>query len=354
MTTTGNRTGRPRPRTVVTAACLVAVLAAGGVTLALVGTPGSAPTADAVAEHRSTAPVTKQTLTDSQVFAGTLGYGAPVGLPGGAQGTLTWLPTPGQVIHRDEPLYAVDERPVRAMHGAVPLWRTLEFGTKGADVAQLNHNLAAEGYSVIEDDTFGKRTLAAVKRWQRDRGQEVTGALTAQDVAFVDGDVRVASVDGQLGQPTGGDVLHLTSTKRVVTTKVGQQDADRLSVGTTVQVRINGAGEPLPGTVVDAAPGAAGDDGAAKIDVTISLDSGDRELPSAASAQVTAAGRSEPGVTTVPVAAVIAGRSADDYAVEVVAGSQTKRVPVQVGFVADGRAAVTGDVHEGDRVVVPS
>ena len=105
----------------------------------------------------STAAVTKQTLTDQQVFAGTLGFVQAIGLPGAASGTLTWLPSPGQVIHRDEPLYAVDERQVRAMHGAVPLWRSLEYGLRGTDVAQLNSNLAALGYSVGEDDVFVAR-----------------------------------------------------------------------------------------------------------------------------------------------------------------------------------------------------
>ncbi|WP_220034200.1 peptidoglycan-binding protein [Curtobacterium sp. MCSS17_008] len=347
-------TKRTTRRVLIASVCLVAVLGAGTATWALLDGGPDAASAETPHERRATAPVTKQTLTDQQVFAGTLGYGQPVGIPGVAQGTLTWLPTPGQVIHRDEPLYAVDERQVRAMHGSVPLWRSLEYGLRGADVAQLNTNLAGLGYSVAEDDVFGKRTLAAVRQWQEDRGRTVTGVLTADDVAFVDGDVRVDSVVGQLGQPAGGDVLQVTSTERVVTATVGQQDADRLSVGTEVRVLVNGTGDPITGSVVDAAPVPAEGDSAAKVAVTIALEQGDRELPTAASAQVTASGRTEKGVTTVPIAALVAGDRDGEYAVDVVHGSTTKRVPVEVGFVADGRAAVTGGVHEGDRVVVPS
>lgn len=198
MTTTTKRTTR---RAVVAGICLVAVLGAGTATWALLDTGHDTASAETTQERRTTAAVTKQTLTDQQVFAGTLGFGQPIGLPGAASGTLTWLPSPGQLIHRDEPLYAVDERQVRAMHGAVPLWRSLEYGRRGTDVAQLNRNLAALGYSVGEDDVFGPRTLRAVQQWQRDRGRTVTGVLTADDIAFVDGDVRVDSVVGNSDSP---------------------------------------------------------------------------------------------------------------------------------------------------------
>lgn len=149
-------------------------------------------------------------------------------------------------------------------------------------------------------------------------------------------------------------MLEVTSTERVVTSTVRQQDADRLAVGTEVSVRVNGAGDPIRGDVVDASPAPDEGDGPAQVLVTIALEQGDRELPAAASAQVTAAGRTEEDVTTVPVAALVAGTREGEYAVDVVRGSTTKRVRVDVGFVADGRAAVTGDVHEGDHVVVPS
>lgn len=347
---------RTRRRVGVAGVCLVAALGVGVGTWAMVDLPQrSAAAADEQgARARSTAPVTRGDLTESRVFAGTLGYGAPVALQANATGTITALPTPGQVIHRDEPLYAVDERPVRSMHGTVPLWRDLEFGRRGADVQQLNQNLAALGYDVAQDDTFGRRTLAAVQRWQVDRHLARSGRLTANDVAFVDGDVRVASVAAELGRAAGGAVFSVTNTRRVVNATVPAQDAERLAVGTEVQVRINGAGDPLPGKVVDAAPDDS-EEGSSKVVVTVAIDAGDRELPAAASAQLTAPGRTERDVLTVPVAALLAGKGEGTYAVEVPAsGGGTRRVTVQVGFVADGRAVVTGRVSEGDRVVVPS
>ena len=368
---------RRTTRITVTAACLVAVLGAGAATWALLDPPTSSQAAETDTSKdtgTSTGTVTKGDLVASKTIAGTLGYGAPVALPGAASGTLTWLPEPGQVVHRDEPLYAVDERPVRAMHGSTPLWRPLAVGTTGADVQQLNENLAALGYDVAQDGVFGRRTLAAVRQWQRDRGLPVTGRITADQIAFVDGDVRVAAVTGQLGQPAEGEteVLQTTSTKRVVTATVPQRDAEQVAVGTAVQVVVNGAGGPMSGEVVDAVP-TESDDGGQDVAVTVAFDAGDRELPAAASAQVVAQSESVRDVLSVPVAALVAAGSGDGtgddgaadgsgegsasagYAVDVLRPSgEPRRVRVQVGFVADGRAQVTGDVHEGDEVVVPS
>lgn len=368
-------------RRVIVSVCLVAAVAAGGGAWALATVP-SGPGASASSGSRggtastgATATVTRGDLTDSKVFAGTLGYGAATGVPGAAAGTITWLPRAGDVIERDGALYAVDERDVRSMYGTVPLWRDLQRELQGADVRQLNENLAALGYDVSVDDRFGPRTERAVRQWQQDRGHEVTGVLTADDVAFVDGAVRVASVDGRLGERiasgagagagagagVGGagagagsaaDVLQVTSTRRVVTATVPQRDAERLAVGTDVEVRVNGAGAAMPGSVVGVQP-TTSEDGGTAVDVSVSFDPGKRTLPAAASAQVDAAGTTEHDVLSVPVAALVAG-AGGRYAVDVVQrDGRTERVRVEPGFSADGRIAVTGDLAVGDRVVVP-
>ena len=354
MTTHDHRRPVRRRTATIAGVCLVAVLGAGLGTWAVLAPPaGSSASAAGEPQHR-TAPVTTGDLTESRIFGGTLGYGAPVTLPGAASGTLTWLPAPGDTIRRDQPLYAVDERPVRAMYGSTPLWRDLRSGLRGADVHQLNENLAALGLDVAVDDRFGPRTLAAVRQWQRDRGLPRTGVLTADDIAFVDGEVRVAAVRGVLGRPAGGDVLAVTSVERVVTAQVAQADADRLTVGTRVEVRVNGSADTLPGKVVDAVPGSA-EGGDATVDVTVAFDPGVRELPAAAAAQVIAEGESARDVLSVPVSALVAGDRAGRYAVDVVRRDRTtKRVAVTVGLVADGRAEVTGAIRSGDRVVVPS
>ena len=52
---------------------------------------GSGPDSGRGGYKGPTATVDKGDLTDSKVFAGTLGYGTASGVPGAASGTLTWL-----------------------------------------------------------------------------------------------------------------------------------------------------------------------------------------------------------------------------------------------------------------------
>ena len=352
-------TARSRKTTFIVAACLVGTVAAGAGCWAIVepvlrastsssdsGTSGSA-AYDGVA-----AKVTKGDLTDTKRFAGTLGYGAASPVVAQATGTLTWLPKPGQVARRDDFLYAVDEIAIRLMHGSVPLWRSLERGLKGTDVLQLNQNLAALGYDVSVDDTFGPRTERAVKKWQKDRDQKTTGILTSADIAFLDGDVRVATVTAQLGEAPEGEVMTVTSTNRVATATVSQRDAERLAVGTSVQVRINGVGEAMTGKVTDVMPSVDEND-STKVGVSVSFDAGDRKLPDTASAQIQVDGATEQDVLSVPVAALLAGEDGS-YSVDVVrSDGTTDRVQVTPGFIASGRIAVTGKLSDGDRVAVP-
>lgn len=78
----------------------------------------------------------------------TLGYAGsyPVTWRGG--GTLTWLPSPGQVIGQGQVLYRTgNSSPVVLLYGIVPAWRTLDEGITGQDVTQLNHDLVDLGYA---------------------------------------------------------------------------------------------------------------------------------------------------------------------------------------------------------------
>ncbi len=64
--------------------------------------------------------------------------------------------------------------PVVLLYGRVPAWRTLDEGVTGADVTQLNHDLAALGDADSADigalgwDYFSWATLAGVRKLQSD------------------------------------------------------------------------------------------------------------------------------------------------------------------------------------------
>jgi hypothetical protein len=67
---------------------------------------------------------------------------------GSGGGTLTWLPSAGQVIRQGQVLYQTGNRPpVVLLYGSVPDWRAMPEGTIGQDVNQLNHDLVDLGYA---------------------------------------------------------------------------------------------------------------------------------------------------------------------------------------------------------------
>lgn len=360
-TTAPSNAGRParsrRRQVVATGVAAVVVIGCGVIAVASVtqgaasGAPGAASTV-APSGSRSTAPVTRGDLTEQRRFSGTLGHGPTTDLLGSGSGTLTWLPAHGQVVHRDEVLYRRDERPVRAMHGTVPLWRSLQRGLRGTDVAQLNQNLAALGYDVERDDRFGDRTAAAVRQWQRDRGLAVTGALTADDIAFVDGDVRVADRSATAGAPASGRLYGYTSTLRTVSVPIDEVDAAAFPLGSRVSVAFPGSSERRDAVVrsIGEDPDA---DGGLRAEAEL-----EGELPvgvsEAGGVDVRVTGTTREDVLSVPVSALLAARR-DGFAVERVRAGHLERVPVEVGFAADGRVEVTaGALRVGDRVVVPS
>src|SRR5581483_10135484 len=92
----------------------------------------------------ATAAVTRQDIAATTPLTATLGYAASYPVRGQGGGTLTWLPSAGQVIRQGHALYRTGNgSPVVLLYGSVPAWRSLEEGVTGEDVTQLNHDLVA-------------------------------------------------------------------------------------------------------------------------------------------------------------------------------------------------------------------
>lgn len=156
--------------------------------------------------HAGTQRVERRTLVDRATLDGTLGYGSEAAAMDRLGGTITWLPAAGALIRPGRPLFAVDGEPVILMDGRVPAWRTLAAGmADGADVEQLERNLAALGYDPgTVDESFTPATAAAVSRWQEALGLTRTGRVELGRVVFLRGERRVAAVDATLGSAAGG------------------------------------------------------------------------------------------------------------------------------------------------------
>ncbi len=332
------------------------------------GTSGTGPGAPPPA----TQPVVREDLSSTTPVTATLGYAASYLVRGQGGGTLTWLPSAGQVIRQGQALYRVDNgSPVVLLYGTVPAWRTLGQGLTGADVTQLNHDLVTLGDASSSDisalgwDYFSWETAYGVQRLESALGVSgPPGSLPLGSVVFEPEAIRVTNVPGSLGGPAAGPVLAATSDQHVVTIPLSTAQETEVAAGDPVTVTLPD-GASTPGMITSVGTVASGTAGNATIQVTVTL-----THPSAAgtldqapvTVYVTTAASPGP-VLAVPVGALLAqpakeaGQAAGGYAVEVVGAGNTRRlVPVTVGMFDDnsGMVQVTGRLSPGELVVVPA
>lgn len=149
---------------------------------------------------------------------------------------------PGDEVGQGTVLYRVGLRPVVIAAGAVPAFREIGSGAKGDDIAQLQEMLRATGhYRGTSDGKVGPSTLAAVKRWQKDSGVEVTGVVGIGDVIFVPQLPARITLDPEVvarGSALGGGevVVRSLSTAPDLTMPVTADQATMIQTGTSVTV----------------------------------------------------------------------------------------------------------------------
>jgi peptidoglycan hydrolase-like protein with peptidoglycan-binding domain len=323
----------------------------------------------------NTTRVEKGRLSATVSQDGTLTYqarsdGSPYPVVNQAHGTYTKLPGAGDKIGCGGVLYRVDDRPVLLLCGATPAYRDLTVGAEGKDVRQLNANLHQLGYDAEAhvtvdpaDDDFTWRTAAAQRKLQQAKGLAQTGRLAAGDAVFLPRPVRIAKITGTPGGPAqpGAPVALATSDTLEVRVNLDASQQGVVRRGDRVRIILPGD-KPAPGKVdrigtVAQSTGKDGAPGDATIPAYITLDKpaaagGLDEAP--VQVEITAGGVEN--ALSVPVTALV-GRSGGGFAVEVVRDDGQRRVvAVELGLfdTSDGRVQVTGDLSEGDQVVVPS
>ena len=343
---------------------LVVVAAAGALSAWRAGvfSPTASPGTGQGAPPQATQPVVREDLSATMPVTATLGYAGSYPVAGRGGGTLTSLPSPGQVIRQGQALYRVDNgSPVVLLYGSVPDWRDLDAGVTGQDVSQLNHDLVALGDADRADvvaygwDYYSWETAYGVRRLEeRLRVASPPGSLSLGQVVFEPEALRVAQVTGSRGGPASGPVLAATSDRQVVTIPLSTAQEPEVAVGEAVTVTLPDNAS-TPGMISAVGTVASGTDGNATIPVTVTL-----THPSAAGtldqAPVTVflTTQSVRNALAVPVTALVA-QSPNEYMVEVVGPGSTRRwVPVTPGIYdgANGLVQVTGALIPGQRVVV--
>ena len=357
------------------AALLVAVSATFGV---VVMSSAKQATPAAPEPPAYTVKVEKGTLSAMVSMDGTLTYrarpdGSPYSVISQTSGTATWLPAVGQVVEQGQVIDRSDDNPVVLLYGTTPAYRTLSAGMTGADVTELNADLVFLAHATVAEipaatDTFTSATATALMKLQATLGMAQTGTLTLGQAVFEPVAVRVTTVPATLGGPlqAGHPVLRGTSTTRVVTIALDAAQQSMVKVGDHVIItlpdnRTTPGVVASVGTVATIPPSSNGGGGNRSSTPTVRVEVQPTD-PSAtghldqAPVQVGITSKVVNSVLSVPVTALV-GKSGGGFAVEVVRpGGRRELVAVKLGLFdsAGGRVQVDGDIHEGDRVVVPS
>jgi peptidoglycan hydrolase-like protein with peptidoglycan-binding domain len=251
-------------------------------------------------------------------------------------------------------------------------------GSAGADVRELNDNLAALGYadagSLAPAGTYTMATAAAIARWQAVLGVPATGLFSAGDAIVAVGAIRVTSVapvTGQMVAP-GQIVLTATETSRRVLVNLDVTEQTYAHRGEHVQVELP-AGGTVGGTITSvgtvATSATAGDSngtagqaggsssGTQTIPVGIALDAGPAALGGLDQAPVTVdlIAETRHDVLSVPIDALQAEPDGIFAITTVDSRSYPHLVPVRTGLFTSGRVEISGTgITAGTRVEVAS
>lgn len=127
----------------------------------------------------------------------------------------------GDTVEPGDPLFALDGRTAVAVEGSFAFFRTLDVGSDGPDVLQLETILTEAGYPIDEVDTlFTEDTRRALTDWQLDRGyggatpepvETITVSLAPNQAGYQIGKANTVAAAIQPSVPEPSDALE-TST----------------------------------------------------------------------------------------------------------------------------------------------
>jgi peptidoglycan hydrolase-like protein with peptidoglycan-binding domain len=369
------------------AGAVVGGVVAGGVAVAAGRNDNGTASSSGDSGQVATAAVVRTNLTDTVQVGGSIGYDGSytvAALHGG--GVYTWLPEPGAVIKQDQPVYSVGDEPVPLLYGSLPAYRAFEAGmSDGADVGQLTRDLIALGYGagLTQSGHYSSATAAAVQRWQKALGLQVTGQIPLGEVVFEPGPIRVTSVTSSVGTSAGGGtVLTATGTTPIVVVDLDVSQEYLVKPGDAVSIVLPDGTSTAGGHIeavgtVATCPGGggtgaggggngspdqspcessgSGTTSAPTVTVTIALDS---TPPGAtydqAPVNVNITTQTAGHVLAVPVNALLA-LAGGGYGVDVMTGKTSHLVGVTTGLYSDTLVQVSGSgLTAGTLVEVPS
>ncbi len=363
---------------------VVGLLVGGGLATAGFAIAGASPTGVAtVSTSLASVAVERRDINLYTDFAGTLGYGSTVNVNSPAAGVVTSVPEAGTDIGRGGVLFEVDSEPVVLLYGDLPIWRSLSRSSDdGPDILQLETNLAALGYTadgnMTVNDRFTYYTGVALKAWETAVGfSNPDTTFDASEAVYLPGVVRVDSAVTRGTVASGGTavlsvavidavtdsvvgdhgVTSVSAPTQEVSLQVGTSDQSLFVEGMAVEIEL-ADGTTVPGTVSTVGQTVkrvgSGPNSDLYVDVTIAAidESGEGLIEGPVTIHVP--NETVTAALMVPVRSLVALEEGG-YAVQVQADDGTTTyVGVKTGVFSDGWVQVTGNVAEGDMVLVPA
>jgi len=310
--------------------------------------------------------VARQDLSSQTQVSATLGFAGSYSVVNQARGTVTSLPSVGQLVRQGQVLYKVSGAPVVLLYGATPAYRALSEGMTGTDVEELNADLVALGYVTSAElsptsDEFTYWTGAGVEKLQARLGVTENGTLSLGQAVFEPTTVRVTSLSATLGGAAGPGqpVLSATSATRQVSIALDADQQSEVAVGDHVNITLPN-NDVTPGVISSVGTVATAGSSGSSPTITVLVNPTDPAATGTwdqAPVNVTITTGTVTNALVVPVDALLAQPSGG-YAVEVAgAGGIHRLVSVSLGLFddADGLVQVTGPgLAAGQQIVVPN
>ncbi|MEU9256212.1 peptidoglycan-binding protein [Streptomyces sp. NPDC048270] len=305
----------------------------------------------------STAPIERGALVQEVRAFGNIQFTGSRSIKNQLAGIVTWTPSANSVVDGGERLYSVDDKPVILMHGGLPAWREFAAGmTDGEDVVMLERALAALGYTDFTvDEEFTDKTQAAIKRWQKNTGLPPTGKIELGRIVFAPGALRVAQSalgPGDQAAP-GAEVLQASASDQMVAADIPATAQELAVKGSSVQIELPN-GKRTRGTISAVSRPKTAEDGNKVVPISVTLVSPTDVKGIQEGAVTVIVARTEAkDVHSVPVTALLP-LAGGGFAVQIMDGTNIRRVTVQTGAFANGRVEISGPgITEGARVGVP-
>ncbi len=310
------------------------------------------------------ATVVRTDLVERETFEGTLRFGDSVLVTAQIAGTVTGVASEESTIGRGDFLVEVDGAPVIVFIGQRPMWRPLVNGVEdGEDVRQLEANLQELGYAPDDDeaftpdDVFDEATSDMISDWRADLGLSDETFVELGRIVYIGQPARVGEVLVEIGASIGPGVpiVGLTGTSREVGLSLPVDRQDLVSVGDQVEVTLP-TDEVVTGTVASIGRsvlsiGGPGGERVIEVIIDISGSASDFEFDESPVDVELETDRAS-GVLAVPVNALLA-LSNGGYALQKEQNGQATLVAIEIGTFVGGLVEVTGDISEGDTVLVP-